>query len=537
MNKSKLISLLTLLLIVSITHGQKVDKKVANWYNGKKFGLSTDLAYKKLLADKKTTTVVVAVIDAGVDIEHEDLKGKIWINTDEIAGNGIDDDKNGFIDDINGWNFLGNSKGDPLFNSSLEVTRVYVTLKKKFDGLAPSDIKKEEKAEFELYNEVKKVVETERSSAKEKIEKQKETSEVLKAADTKLKGHFKRSYTMSDLKSVQSKPELAKEATIMININKKLGLTYEDYESWMNQSHDALNFYYNIDDDLRKNVIGDNATDFSQSNYGNNLVEGPDASHGTHVSGIITAVRDNGIGIDGVAEDVQIMALRSVPNGDEWDKDIALSVRYAVDNGAHIINMSFGKDYSPEQAEMVSAFKYAEEKGVLVVHAAGNEGMNVDVEKNFPKPQYKTMSSKFSNWIEVGASTRYKKAKYYKEFILRDGLAADFSNYGKNMVDVFAPGHDICSTTPNNEYDVYAGTSMACPMVAGVAALIKSYYPKLTMLEIREIIVSTVRKPKGIITPLPGDPSKEAALDDLCNTGGLVNVYDAVVKAEEMSSK
>ncbi|MFT7614783.1 MAG: subtilisin family serine protease [Parvicellaceae bacterium] len=537
MINSKLLCLLILLFVTSITFGQKVDKKVANWYNGKKFGLSTDLAYKKLLADKKSTTVVVAVIDAGVDIEHEDLKGKIWINSGEIAGNGIDDDKNGFIDDINGWNFLGNSKGDPLFNSSLEVTRVYVDLHKKYKGLAPSDIKKDETADYELYKEVKKIVEEERKSAKDKLEKQKETSDILKAADTKLKKHFKGSYSMSDLKTAQSKPELAKEASIMLNMKKKSGLTYKDYEEWLNQIHNVLNYYYNTEDDLRKNVIGDDASDFSQSNYGNNLVEGPDASHGTHVSGIITAVRNNGIGIDGVAKDVQIMALRSVPNGDEWDKDIALSVRYAVDNGAHIINMSFGKGYSPEQAEVISAFKYAEEQGVLVVHAAGNEGMDVDVENNFPKPQYKSMSSKFTNWIEVGASTRYKKAKYYKGYLLRDGLAADFSNYGKTMVDVFAPGHDICSTTPNNEYDVYAGTSMACPMVAGVAALIKSYYPKLTMIEIRGIIVSTVRKQEGVVTPLPGDPSKEATLGDLCNAAGIVNVYDALLKAEELSTK
>jgi len=228
------------------------------------------------------------------------------------------------------------------------------------------------------------------------------------------------------------------------------------------------------------------------------------------------------------------MSLRAVPNGDEWDKDIALAVRYAVDNGAQIINMSFGKSYSPQQKEVMEAFKYAEQKGVLIVHAAGNEGMdNDDLGHNFPTPKYPGMSEKFRNWIEVGASTRHKKAKVKYGYVLRNGLAAEFSNYGNEIVDVFAPGYDIYSTIPESEYDVYDGTSMAGPMVAGTAAIIMSYYPDISTVDVIDIIMQTVQKPGKRTTPLPGDALQKVTFEDLCVSGGIVNVYNAVMLAEQ----
>ncbi len=519
-------------LFTSQVDAQKIDKKIPNWYNGNKYGMGTDKAYVKVLANKKSRTVVVAVIDSGVDIEHEDLKGHIWINKDEIANNGIDDDGNGYVDDVNGWNFLGNSEGENLNDVRLEVARIYAELDDKFKGNSYQDLSAEEKEQYALYKEVKEEVEKNRGESEEGLKELKELTAALDGSDKKLRKHFGGNYTIKQLKGVKKDPNIGKEASQMLALYK-FGLTYADIVEENKYYQDNLDFNYNPDIDARADMIGDDPADFSDRDYGNNNVEGPDAGHGTHCAGIIGALRNNGIGNDGVADNVEIMSIRAVPNGDEWDKDIALAVRYAVDNGAQVINMSFGKSYSPEQKEVMEAFRYAEEKGVLVVHAAGNEGMdNDDLGHNFPTPKYEGMSEKFSNWIEVGASTRHKKPKFYKNYLLRPGLAADFSNYGNEIVDVFAPGYDIYSTVPQSEYDIYDGTSMAGPMVAGVAALIMSYYPELSMVDVREIIVTTVLKPGKRTTPLPSDHTKEVTFEELCVSAGIVNVYNAVTLAE-----
>lgn len=530
------ITVLALLAFGSL-YGQKIDKSIPNWYNGQKFGMGTDMAYAKLLAGKKSTTVVVAVIDSGIDIEHEDLSGHIWTNVDEIAGNGIDDDNNGYVDDLHGWNFLGNSKGENLNDVQLEVTRLYAKLDKIYKDKSFADLKEDEKAGYALYKEVRETVENERKSAQTELDALKEAETVFGNADANLRKHFGGDYTLKQLKSVKKDPAVGGDAKIMANL-MAFGLDFKGFQEILDYYRDNLNFSYNPDINPRADLIGDDPTDFSDTNYGNNDVEGPDAGHGTHCAGIIGALRNNGIGNDGVADNVMIMSLRAVPNGDEWDKDIALAIRYAVDNGAQIINMSFGKGYSPEQEGVIEAFRYAEEKGVLLVHAAGNEGMdNDDLGHNFPTAKYPSMTAKFSNWIEVGASTRHKKAKFKKGYLVRDGLAADFSNYGNEMVDVYAPGHDIYSTVPQSDYDIYDGTSMAGPMVSGVAALLKSYFPNLTMFEIRDIIINSVQKPGDRTTPLPGDSSKMVTFDELCVSAGIVNVYNAVLMAEAKSTK
>ncbi|MFT5820155.1 MAG: subtilisin family serine protease [Crocinitomix sp.] len=508
-------------------NAQKIDKKIPNWYNGNKFGMSTDKAYSKVLANKKSQTVIVAVIDSGVDIEHEDLKGRIWINTGEIANNGIDDDGNGYVDDINGWNFLGNSEGENLNDVRLEVARIYAELDVKFKGKSYPDLSAEEKKQYALYKEVKEEVEKNRHEAEEGMKNIKEYITVLDGPDKQLRKHFGGDYTIKQLKGVKKNPNIGVDAGQMLALYK-VGYTYADILAEKEYYEDILDFNYNPDIDARADMIGDDPTDFTDRNYGNNNVEGPDAGHGTHCAGIIGALRNNGIGNDGVADNVQIMSLRAVPNGDEWDKDIALAVRYAVDNGAKVINMSFGKSYSPDKKQVMEAFRYAAENEVLVVHAAGNEGMdNDDLGHNFPTPKYEGMSDKFNNWIEVGASTRHKKPKFYRGFLFRPGLAADFSNYGNEIVDVFAPGYDIYSTVPENEYAIYDGTSMAGPMVAGVAALLMSYFPEISMMQIKEIIMMTVQKPGKRTTPLPSDHLKEVTFDELCVSGGIVNVYNA----------
>ncbi len=521
------------IFITTISWSQDVSDELKNWYNGPDLGMNTDEAYATLLKGKASTTVIVAVIDSGVDVEHEDLKGQIWVNEDEIAGNGIDDDNNGYIDDVHGWNYLGNSEGENLEGVRLEVTRLYAELRSKYASASASDITPEMQEEWDLYQKVKEDVESERADAKEFKLEMKETYEGITNIHNAVSGRLGENYTVKDLKTLKKDPELGEPAKIMMKL-MKLGLGYHDLKEYMDYNDEILDYNYNPYIDPRKDIIGDDVSDFTPG-YGNNDYDGPDASHGTHCAGIIGAVRGNGIGNNGIAADVKIMTLRAVPNGDEWDKDIALAVRYAVDNGAQVINMSFGKSYSPEQEQIIAAFRYAEENGVLVVHAAGNEASDNDDSENYPRPQYASMNSKFTNWIEVGASTRHKKGKVKKGEIKRDGIAADFSNYGDQMVDVFAPGHDIYSTIPDNEYDLYDGTSMAGPMVAGVAALIKSYYPELTMFEVREIILSSAQKTDREM-PLPGDPEQMVTLSDLCVTGGIANVYNAVQAAENFSS-
>jgi cell wall-associated protease len=452
----------------SLSYSQGTDESI-NWYNGKGPGMETELAYK-MLKKKKPTDVVVAVIDSGVDIEHEDLDGQIWVNSDEVAGNGIDDDKNGYIDDIHGWNFLGNSNGENIDATRLEKTRIYAKLKPKYEGVDAENA--ENKEEYELYLKVKEEVD--------------ETYKSMKAE--------------------------YKEYKQIIDANP-------EYKKYYN---DQLQFNLNPDYDDRS-LIGDNPDDINDTKYGNNDYEGPDALHGTHVSGIIAAVRGNGIGGDGVAKNAKIMSLRAVPNGDEHDKDVALAIRYAVDNGAQVINMSFGKSYSPNAEWVYDALKYADTKGVLVIHAAGNDNANVDETPNFPTSKYDFQKEQLGHYLTIGASTYDSKGN----------LAAEFSNYGKTTVDVFAPGYEIWNTVPNNEYQNLQGTSMAAPMVAGVAAMLKGYFPNLSMLDIKNAIMSSAASYKGTKQTLPGTTDL-VDFGTMSISGGVVNVKNAIVTCKKL---
>ena len=541
--------LVSALIITTISYTQQVQETtpdVLNWYNGGGAGMFTEEGYK-LLSNKKSTTVVVAVIDSGVDIEHKDLQGKIWVNTNEIAGNGIDDDKNGYVDDIHGWNYLGNSKGENVDLANLEKTRILRDLTKKFNGIDINTLSDLEKEEYKLYETVQADVQAELDNYKKYIPYFKmlinkiETTPALMA-----KRLGKENYTQADLKKFKAVTDEDNELAGIASAILSGRLSVKGVEDQRKYIMDQMDFYLNVDFNERA-LIGDNANDFSDKNYGNNNVEGPDALHGTHVSGIIGAVRGNGIGGDGVANDIKIMALRAVPNGDENDKDIALAVRYAVDNGAKVINMSFGKGYSPHQKEVYEAFKYADSKGVLLVHAAGNDNANVDKNSNFPTSMYSFQKEKLDLFLTIGASTRNtkdfddatlwqaiksfgKKKRNHKKH-----LAASFSNYGQTKVDVFAPGEEIFNTVPQSDYKELQGTSMAAPMVAGVGAMLASYFPTLTMNEIKGIILKSATLYKGKMNLLPGS---EELVDfaTLSVTGGVVNVKNAVIMCLALES-
>ncbi len=493
----------------SLSFGQNqedVDKKVLNWYNGSGAGMQTEKAYKKL-KKRKTTTVVVAIIDSGIDIEHKDLQGKIWVNTDEIPGNGIDDDNNGYIDDVHGWNFLGNANGENANDMRLEMTRIYAELSEK-DNLTA-----EEEA---LLKEVKEKVEAERKEYQNYLTQMDMLIPMLKSIpDMVAKQLDNQDYTLKDLKKWKAEGDMAQIKQLAIAM-KTGQITEEQLVKQKEQIQNMLDTHLNKDFNGRT-VVGDNPDDFTDVKYGNNDVEGPDALHGTHVGGIVGAIRGNELGGDGVANDVLLMSIRAVPNGDEFDKDIALAIRYAVDNGAQIINMSFGKAYSPHQKEVYEAFKYASDKGVLLVHAAGNDHKDIDVEPNFPTYKYSFQTEKLPLFLTIGSSTKDKKGK----------LPSAFSNYGQYGVDVFAPGSEIYNAVPQSDYKILQGTSMASPMVAGVAAMLKSYFPDFTMQEIKDVMLASAKSYKGVEQTHP-ETKEMVDFGTLSVTGGVINVYNAV---------
>jgi len=468
-------------------------------------GMSVDKAYAQLLNSKKGVKVIVAVLDSGVDIEHDDLKNVVWTNKKEIAGNGIDDDKNGYIDDVHGWNFLGDSNDE-----NLELVRM---LKNKDDG---SETYKRAAAAYE-----KKMSE---------IGELKQQIDFIMNAEKSVREFLKKDvYTLEEVKAITSTDSGVNQGKmVLLSIAAQAGDGFlEEIKSFKDYVYDQLNFNLNKDFNGRKSV-GDNVEDLKDKKYGNNIVFGPDkedALHGTHVAGIIAQSRNNKIGGDGVADNVEIMAIRAVPNGDEYDKDIALGIRYAVDNGAKIINGSFGKDFSPHKEWVWEAIKYAESKDVLIVFAAGNDSKNVDVEPSYPAD---TMDKKIeiaNNVITIGALN----------YEYGEKVVASFSNYGATNVDVFAPGMKIYATVPNNKFKYEQGTSMASPNAAGVAALIRSYYPNLKASQVKTIMMKSGTE-LGFEVEI-GEKQEKIPFNKASVSGKIVNAFNALKMAEEMSKQ
>jgi cell wall-associated protease len=467
-------------------------------------GMSVDRAYEELLKGKKGQKVIVAVIDSGTDIEHEDLKGRIWTNAKEIPGNGIDDDNNGYIDDIHGWNFLGD-----VVNETLEMTRI---VRKGDDG--SETFKKAQKKLDEKKNEALM---------------NKQQIDFILAADKGILEHLKKEdYTLQDVKSIlTTNPTLGnyKMAMMQFLANSSREEFMKGVKEYGEHIYDQLNYNLNTEYDGRK-ILGDNYEDFSTKFYGNNQVWGPDkkhALHGTHVAGIIAQVRGNNLGGDGVATNVEIMAIRAVPNGDEYDKDIALAIRYAADNGAKVINGSFGKGFSPQKEWVHEAIQYAASKDVLFVHAAGNDGEDLNMVESYPNDRVGD-NEIADNFIKIGALN----------FDYGSKTVADFSNYGKTDVDVFAPGVKIYATVPDNKYEHQQGTSMASPNAAGVAALIRSYYPTLTAPQVKQILKeSGVAINKTVV--IAGDASNKLPFAELSTSGKIVNAYNALLMADKIA--
>ncbi|MCK8480419.1 S8 family peptidase [Psychroserpens algicola] len=473
-------------------------------------GMSVDKAYTEIIKNKKGKTVIVAVIDGATDIDHEDLDDVIWINTDEIPNNGKDDDNNGYIDDVHGWNFVGDG-----YDEQMEYTRILASGDRSHPRYAEAEALYNQ--EYQKYSQLKT-----------------DYDEVYKgtvSADKVLTQHFGTSiYTKKEVLALKTENEN------LITAIQYAQLMYSNGYEYMHEGIKAIqrdldNINERLNVHLNKNLngrkTGDNPDDLNDKpGYGNNNVRPPtkDQSHGTHVSGIIAAERYNGKGIKGVANNVQIMPIRSTPNGDEYDKDVTLAIRYAVDNGAKVINMSFGKSFSTHSDWVRDAIVYAAQNDVLIVHGAGNEAENIDVYHKFPNDAIGTGPEVADNFITVGAL----QPKYGANMV------GDYSNYGKVTVDVFAPGSDIYSSIPENEYESQRGTSMAAPNVSGVAALIRSQYPNLSAPQVKQILIDSGLSVKTKV--VVGANGTIKSLSDISKSGKIVNAYNALIMASQISN-
>lgn len=470
-------------------------------------GIGTDMAYR-LLKEKKPREVIAAVIDDGLDINHVDLIGKIWTNTAEIPNNGKDDDHNGYIDDVHGWNFLGNAQGQIIDKDTEELTRLYRKYKAVFAGQSEGEIPASKKYAFELYQRVKKEFDQKRAAAKVKQRELSSLAAAYQKADSIVRQALgKADYSTRDLEVDTTENAVLQRSEMMLIQLKKNGFSPAALKAAQRHFEDELQYHYNPDYQAYESIAG------TRNPRGNPIVFAPHPDHGTHVSGIIAANRYNGIGIEGIADNVKIMPIRAVPDGDERDENVAAAIHYAVDNGAKIINMSFGKRYSPQKGLVDAAVKAAMKHGVLIIHAAGNDAVDLDSVAYYPNADYAD-GGVAKNWIAVGASGQGRDR----------ALAAPFSNYSRDRVDVFAPGVNILSTVSNNRYEALSGTSMAAPMVTGMAAVIWGYFPKLKASQVRDIILKSA---------IPDTVN----LKHLCRTGGIANLYRAVQRAEKMSKR
>jgi subtilisin family serine protease len=533
-----LLSLLIVLLVGGSSFSQNSKLEIPkNWHTQNQdstgiYGISLDKAYGFINSKKiKSKQVVVAVIDSGIDTLHEDLKSVLWTNPKEIPYNGIDDDKNGYIDDVHGWNFLGGKDGRNVKKDSYEAARVYNKLKLKFENLTvdESKLSESEKIEWASFNKTKQRLVGDINP--EEIAFIKKLMPVFLKGDSVItKDLGKKEYNCKDLdKYVTTNADAKKTKMFLLQLCKGNGTDditnnqiIDEFDGQIRKSEAADH----APEEYRKLIVQDDETNINDRNYGNNDLMAANPFHGTHCAGIIAAVRNNKIGMDGIADNVKIMMVRAVPDGDEHDKDIALAIRYAVDNGAQVISMSFGKEFSPEKQWVDEAVQYAEKMGVLLVHAAGNDGKNVDTTDNFPSPIYKATNKKASNWITVGASGDPSNG----------GIAANFSNYGKKEVDIFAPGVQIYSTMPGGDkYGEASGTSMACPVVAGTAALIMSYYPALSAQQIKYVIEKSANQINEVVKQPGSDLT--VPFNELSKSGGLLNAYSAIQLASTLKGE
>ena len=535
--RSALIVLLFFLLSGAQAQMQKEKKQGWHLLDAEQdgyYGISLTKAYE-LLKGRTSKTIIVAVIDSGIDTLHEDLKPILWVNKKEIAGNGIDDDGNGYLDDIYGWNFCGAPNGINLERNSHEITRMYHNWRQEFEGKKEKNIPDDRKF---LFSQWKKAAEMLQKDYEESLNNLFSIVRFLELLESSAKLISEKlqvtEFTVNALKSplLKNDAKIARGIVLWNSVFSDVRDTtvtstaiITDVIRYKNDLENKKKRKEEIPEDIRGELVKDNYTDINDRFYGNNNLKQGSGNHGTSVSGVIAAVRNNGIGVEGIADNVRIMAIRAVPGGDEHDKDVALAIRYAVDNGASIVNMSFGKPVSPYKQFVDDAVRYAASKGVLLVHGSGNEASNISKDVFYPNSEFLD-GKRATNYLTVGASGD----------ISTGGLCGSFSNYSKEWVDIFAPGVFIYTTTTNNGYDGVDGTSFASPVASGVAALLRSYFPSLSP----EDVINILNESGTVITDevdLPGKDEKKVKFSELCKSGKIINAYGAVKLALEKEKK
>jgi len=539
MLKVRTILTVLLLFLLSGAQAQILKEKKQGWHlmdlnQDGYYGISLSKAYE-LLKGRPSKTVIVAVIDSGIDTLHEDLKPILWVNKKEIAGNGIDDDGNGYRDDIYGWNFCGSADGINLDRNSHEIARMYHNWRQEFEGKKEKDIPQDRKFLFSQWKKADEMLDKDYAEAKKNLPNMTRLLEMLESSAKVISEKLQvKEFTGSSLKSpvLQNDVMIARGLALWTSIYTDVGDTsvtssaiIADVSHYKKDLEAKKKRREEIPEDTRGALVKDNYTDINDRFYGNSNLKQGSGNHGTSVSGVIAAVRNNGIGMDGIADNVRIMAIRAVPGGDEHDKDVALAIRYAVDNGASIINMSFGKPVSPYKQFVDDAVRYAAAKGVLLVHGSGNEASNISKDIFYPNSEFLD-GKRATNYLTVGASGDLSTG----------GICGSFSNYSKEWVDIFAPGVFIYTTTANNGYEGVDGTSFASPVASGVAALLRSYFPSLTPEE----VINIINESGTLITEevdQPGKDEKRVKFSELSKSGKIINAYSAVKLALEKEKK
>ncbi|MBQ0735794.1 S8 family peptidase [Aquimarina celericrescens] len=490
-------------------------------------GISLDKAYADLLNTRKGDTIIVAVLDSGFDSNHEDLKPQIWTNTKEIPNNNIDDDKNGYVDDVHGWNFLGAPDGTSLIYGNYEVVRILQQGKTLFEGRISKEITPEQQADFEIYQKAK----IDYNNRVKELEDDKQYLKTFLEAKEALKKYFpKEDYTREQLATIDTVGNKKLQEQIALRDHALYWGMDDDWIKYFTKDIEVLEKYsLNFEYNGRKKIVGDNPYTFDRKPYGNNNFAGDLSfeTHGTNVAGVIAATRNNGKGLDGITNTVKIMPIRVIPRGDEYDKDVAMAIHYATNNGAKVINMSFGKQFSPNKEFVHKAIQYAAKHDVLLVTSAGNSSLNTDTHIFYPNDFKENPDEELTkNFISVGASS----------IPLNQRIFTYFTNYGKKNVDLFAPGEQIYTTKSNNEYEFADGTSIAAPIVSGIAALIRSYYPDLTAPQVKQILMQSGVSYNIEIGITQEDGTKKMVpFSELSKSGKIVNAYNALLMAERIS--
>ncbi|MCR8557447.1 S8 family serine peptidase [Mucilaginibacter sp. BJC16-A38] len=493
------------------------------------YGISLKQAYL-FLKGKKSKTVIVTTIDSGIDTTQTDLKSILWVNPKEIPNNGKDDDGDGLVDDVHGWDFLGGKGGKVDFTETTEEVRQYNKLKGKY--LSTTTAPAGQEKEFAFWQQVKSAYDTTMSHSQTELKELTMEVNVLSATNFYIKRELKlksdQTFNIADLKRITTTNDtISQSKTVWESVFSQIGEDTNNAKVLKDITEEYAKQNNNITPDLeaRARIVGDDPDVNDGKPYGNNVLKNPDASHGTGVAGLIGAVRNNGYGIDGVADNVRIMSIKAVPNGDEYDKDIANAIRYAVDHGALVINMSFGKKISPHKEWVDAAFKYAASKDVLLVQASGNDNHDMDAAPEFPNDTYLDGTTT-DNVISVGASGPKPDTL----------LAATFSNYGQKSVDVFAPGVKVTSIDTDAEFNTADGTSFSSPIVSGIAALILEYYPELSAKQVKQAILGSAAPVTNRLVNKPGSKEK-VEFTTLSKTGGIVNAHKALEIASKMKGE